>query len=107
MDAVLKTQPTQHWAAAFAREGALGAPIYDYGDWLSDPHVQAVDAVPNYGLPDGTTVRVPHLPGGVMDDAAVPVIGEHSRAVLGELGYSRQEVDDLVARNVVVDLGAQ
>ncbi|MGD9805180.1 MAG: CaiB/BaiF CoA transferase family protein [Hyphomicrobiaceae bacterium] len=107
MDAVLKTQPTQHWAAAFAREGALGAPIYDYGDWLSDPHVQAIDAVPNYGLPDGTTVRVPHLPGGVMDDAAVPVIGEHSRAVLGELGYSRQEVDDLVARNVVVDLGAQ
>jgi crotonobetainyl-CoA:carnitine CoA-transferase CaiB-like acyl-CoA transferase len=42
-----------------------------------------------------------------MDDAAVPIIGEHSRAVLTELGYTRGEVDQLVGRGVVVDLGAE
>jgi len=107
MDAVLKTQSTGHWAAVFAREGALGAPIYTYGDWLADAHVKAVDAAPDYELPDGTTVRVPHLPGGIMDDTAVPVIGEHSRAVLTELGYTRDEIDLLVGRGVVVDLGSE
>jgi len=107
MDAVLKTGSTEHWAATFAREGALGAPIHDYGDWLGDEHVQAVDAAPAYELPDGSTVQVPHLPGGVMDDAAVPVIGEHSRAVLIELGYTREEIDALSRRGVVVDLGAE
>jgi crotonobetainyl-CoA:carnitine CoA-transferase CaiB-like acyl-CoA transferase len=107
MDAVLKTMPTQHWVAAFAREGALGAAINDYGDWLADPHVEAVDAAPDYELADGASVRVPHLPGGIMDEAAVPVIGEHSRAVLAELGYTRDEIDQLVGRGVVVDLGAE
>ena len=107
MDAVLKTMSTQHWVTEFAREGALGAAINDYGDWLSDAHVKAVDAAPAYELPDGATVRVPHLPGGIMDDAAVPIIGEHSRAVLTELGYTRGEVDQLVGRGVVVDLGAE
>jgi crotonobetainyl-CoA:carnitine CoA-transferase CaiB-like acyl-CoA transferase len=107
MDGVLKTMPTGHWVAEFAREGALGAAINDYGDWLSDPHVQAVDAAPDYELADGATVRVPHLPGGIMDDAAVPVIGEHSRAVLAELGFARDEIDQLVDRGVVVDLGVE
>ncbi|MEZ5815547.1 MAG: CoA transferase [Hyphomicrobiaceae bacterium] len=107
MDIVLKTRPTAEWAAAFAREGALGAPIHDYGDWLGDVHVTAVDAAPAYGLPNGETVQVPHLPGGVMDDAAVPVIGEHSRALLAELGYTRDEVDQLVGKGVIVDLGAE
>ncbi|MGE0765384.1 MAG: CaiB/BaiF CoA transferase family protein [Hyphomicrobiaceae bacterium] len=106
LDAILATQSTQHWARALAREGALGAPINDYGDWLDDEHVKAVDAAPSYELPDGHTVRVPHLPGGIMDDAAVPVIGEHSRAVLAELGYTREEIDKLVGGGVIGDLGS-
>lgn len=105
MDEVLKTRTTQHWAAAFAREGALGAPINNYGDWLDDTHVRAVHAAPDYVLPTGEIVPLPHLPGGIMDDAAVPIIGEHSRSVLTELGYTRDEVDALVGRGVVVDLG--
>lgn len=105
LDAVLKTRPTGEWAEAFAREGALGAPINDYGDWLDDPHVKAVGAAPDYELATGETVALPHLPGGVIDDAAVPIIGEHSRSILAELGYGRDEIDALVGRGIVVDLG--
>ena len=107
LDAALKTRPTREWAEAFAREGALGAPINDYGDWLDDPHVRAVEAAPDYELATGDTVRLPHLPGGIMDDHAVPIVGEHSRAVLADLGYTREEVDALVGRGVVVDLGGE
>jgi len=107
MDVVLKTKPTQFWSDAFAREGALGAPINTYGDWLDDGHVKAVEAAPGYVLPDGEAVRMPHLPGGVMDDAAVPIIGEHSRPILTELGYTRAEVDELVGQGVVVELGGE
>ncbi|MEZ5855901.1 MAG: CoA transferase [Hyphomicrobiaceae bacterium] len=104
LDSALKTKTTQAWAEAFQREGALGAPINDYGDWLADAHVQAVQAAPQYELATGETVAVPRLPGGVMADAAVPVIGEHSRSVLGELGWSRDDIDELVERGVLIDL---
>ncbi|MDX2158806.1 MAG: CoA transferase [Hyphomicrobiaceae bacterium] len=106
LDRSLKQRTTREWAEAFAREGALGAPIYNYGDWLDDPHVKAVGAAPSYELATGQHVALPHLPGHHHDDAAVPVIGEHSRAILAEIGYSRDEIDALVGRGVVVDLGA-
>ncbi len=106
LDASLKQRPTREWVDAFAREGALGAAINDYGDWLDDAHVSAVAAAPPYALATGESVAVPHLPGWLAVDAAVPVIGEHSRAVLAELGRSRDEIDALVGRGVVVDLGA-
>ena len=106
LDAALKQRPTAEWAQAFAREGALGAPIYNYGDWLDDAHVEAVNAAPEYELATGETVALPHLPGGDHIDSAVPIIGEHSRAVLAELGYTRDEIDTLVGRGVLVDLGA-
>jgi crotonobetainyl-CoA:carnitine CoA-transferase CaiB-like acyl-CoA transferase len=105
LDSVLKTKPTREWAALFAKEGALGAPINNYGDWLADEHVMSVEAAPDYELATGEMVRLPHLPGGIMDDAAVPIIGEHSRSVLADLGYTRDEIDALVGRGVVVELG--
>lgn len=106
MDQVLKQRSTQEWAKIFTREGALAAPINTYGDWLDDAHVKAIEAAPAYELATGDLVPLPHLPGGVMNDAAVPIIGEHSRAVLNELGYTRDEIDTLVGRGVVIDLGA-
>jgi CoA:oxalate CoA-transferase len=106
LDSSLRQRTTQEWAAAFAREGALGAPINDYGDWLDDAHVRAVEAAPAYELATGESVAVPHLPGWEHVDAAVPVVGEHSRAILTELGRSSDEIDALVGRGVVVDLGA-
>jgi crotonobetainyl-CoA:carnitine CoA-transferase CaiB-like acyl-CoA transferase len=107
LDAALAKRTTREWSEAFAREGALGAPIYTYADWLADPHVQAVDAAPAYELATGETVPLPHLPGGVHNDAAVPIIGEHSRSVLADLGYTRDEIDALVGRGVVIDLGGE
>lgn len=107
LDLELKKRPTREWAEIFAREGALGAPINDYGDWLGDAHVMAVDAAPDYELATGDMVRLPHLPGGIMDDAAVPIIGEHTRSVLTELAYTREEIADLVRRGVVVDIDAE
>ena len=105
IDAALRQRTTAEWTKAFAREGALGAPINNYGDWLDDEHVQAVGAAPPYELATGDSVALPHLPGGDPVDAAVPIIGEHSRALMLELGYSRAEIDDLVGQGVIVDLG--
>ncbi len=107
LDLELKKKPTREWAEIFAREGALGAPINDYGDWLGDAHVTAVEAAPDYELATGDMVRMPHLPGGIMDDAAVPIIGEHTRSVLTELAYTREEIADLVRRGVVVDIDGE
>ncbi|MBS0242972.1 MAG: CoA transferase, partial [Proteobacteria bacterium] len=107
LDKELVKRTTAEWAQAFAREGALGAPINSYGDWLADAHVKAVEAAPDYELATGETVPLPHLPGSAHNDAAVPIIGEHSRAILAELGYTREETDQLLGRGVVVELGGE
>lgn len=106
LDAAMKTRTTAEWAAAFAREAALGAAINDYGGWLGDAHVQAVQAAPDYELATGISIALPHLPGGAPVDAAVPIVGEHSRAVLAEIDYTREEIDALVGKGVVVDIGS-
>jgi crotonobetainyl-CoA:carnitine CoA-transferase CaiB-like acyl-CoA transferase len=81
----------------FEKEGALASAINTYGDWLEDPHVQAVEAAPGYPLSDGKAVPLPHLPGQKPNMATVPTIGEHTRALLAEAGMGAASIDALIA----------
>jgi crotonobetainyl-CoA:carnitine CoA-transferase CaiB-like acyl-CoA transferase len=101
LDAALATEPTAHWVAAFAREGALASRINDYVDWLAHPQVNAIDAAPAFALATGETVRLPHLPGEAAFDQPVPAIGGHSREVLARLGLDEAAIRSLIARGIV------
>ncbi|MFM9939155.1 MAG: CaiB/BaiF CoA transferase family protein [Hyphomicrobiaceae bacterium] len=101
IDDALIQQPSAHWLAAFAREGALASRINDYVDWYAHPQVRAVESAPPYPLRNGETVRLPHLPGQPPNQLPVPVIGGQSRDVLARLGLSTAEIDTLIAKGVV------
>ena len=84
------------------------APIAKPWDLLDDPHLNA-----SGGLLDtkvgGKTIRVPALPlefdgRRLPKRADPPQIGEHGRALLGELGYSAAQIDALLAQRVVAAL---
>lgn len=84
------------------------APIYTGAHIFSDPHFQVRDMLPQVERPDGQMVSVtgvvPKLsetPGNVRHRA--PVVGEHTRAVLIELGFDDEFIDELVAKSTVRD----
>ncbi len=97
--------------AFFEAAEVTAAPIYDIDQFLADPHVRAREIVVD--LPDeelGTVSMhnvVPRLsltPGHIRTPA--PALGEHTAALLGEIGCSRAELDAL-ARAGVIRLGAR
>jgi len=100
LDAALAARTTAEWVERFSKAGALASRIYSYGDWLSDPHVNAVDAAPSYMLDTGDTVRVPHLPGSEAFHAPVPRKGQHTRDLLALAGLDDDEIAGLLSRNI-------
>jgi CoA:oxalate CoA-transferase len=107
LDEALAPRPTAEWTAIFEKENALASGINTWGDWLADPHIQAVEAAPAYTLSDGRGVPLPHLPGQVPNNAPVPAIGSHTRALLSEVGMDNSAIDALIAAKVAHQAGVE
>jgi crotonobetainyl-CoA:carnitine CoA-transferase CaiB-like acyl-CoA transferase len=94
-------------AAVFEENGLPFAPITDPQDLFSDPHLIATGGLAPMTLPDGRETASPLLPitlDGQRPGLRLnpPKLGEHGRELLESLGYSAQEVDDLVQAGVVL-----
>lgn len=82
------------------------APIAKPEDLFDDPHLNASGGLTPVTLPDGTKAKVPNLPiemdgrrfGTRLD---LPRVGEHTRELLGQLGYDAMAVARLAAEKVV------
>jgi CoA:oxalate CoA-transferase len=107
LDEALAARTTAEWVPIFEKEGALASVINTYGDWLDDPHVQAVEAAPGYPLSDGKAVPLPHLPGQKPNMATVPTIGEHTRSLLAEAGMGTASIDALIASKLARQAGEE
>ncbi|HWA31521.1 MAG TPA: CoA transferase [Rhizomicrobium sp.] len=86
--------------AAFEAARIPAGPVYAMPETLADPHVKASDILTRIDFPGigsapvaATPVKLHGTPGQVRHRA--PLLGEHSDAVLGELGYSAAEIDEL------------
>jgi crotonobetainyl-CoA:carnitine CoA-transferase CaiB-like acyl-CoA transferase len=94
-------------AAVFEKNGLPFAPITDPQDLFSDPHLIATGGLAPMTLPDGRETASPLLPitlDGQRPGLRLnpPKLGEHGRELLESLGYSAQEVDDLVQAGIVL-----
>jgi len=82
-------------------------PVYTAAEIFADPHFAARDMLPRVEHPGsaepaavpGVPVKLSATPGGVRHRA--PLVGEHTRALLGELGLDEAAVQGLVERGVV------
>jgi crotonobetainyl-CoA:carnitine CoA-transferase CaiB-like acyl-CoA transferase len=94
-------------AAVFEKNGLPFAPITDPQDLFADPHLLATGGLAPMTLPDGRETASPLLPitlNGQRPGLRLnpPKLGEHGRELLEGLGYTAQEMDDLVQAGIVL-----
>jgi formyl-CoA transferase len=90
----------------FEREGVTAGPVYDIGQFLDDPHVQARGIVVD--APDDEMGETPmHAPvprlsrtPGVLRLPA-PAIGQHNDEIYGRIGYTAERLASLKQRGVI------
>lgn len=102
----MAAQPVAEISAVFEREGLPFAPITRPEQLMDDPHLLATGGLAPMTLPDGRATRVPLLPltlGGERLPLRLdpPRLGEHSQALLTELGYSAAQIAELLAEGVI------
>lgn len=101
---ILRTRPSAHWIAAFEEQDVLCGPVQDYQAFLSDAHVRGLGlkATLQGGAFEGLPLTL--LPGTAAPDTRVPAaprIGQHTREILIEHGYSQTAIDRLVESGTV------
>jgi crotonobetainyl-CoA:carnitine CoA-transferase CaiB-like acyl-CoA transferase len=98
LDGALSAKTTAEWMQVFG--GAVpAAPVNDIGQALDNPFAQATGQLIRYSAPDGTEVgstgpaiRMPGVPPLVN---AAPPLAADQESVLGELGFTADEIAEL------------
>lgn len=107
---ILTRRSRAEWLADLAARNIPSSPVHTLGELSDHPHTEASGMV----LRDGAfrTVASPLRANGERLSLQLrpPMLGEHSRNVLAELGYEANQIDALIADGVVgtpdfIDLG--
>jgi formyl-CoA transferase/CoA:oxalate CoA-transferase len=106
IEAALATRGSVAWADELSRVGIPAGPINNVDAALEHPQVAARDMVLSTEHPTAGTLRMTGSPIKLSRYTATvrrppPTLGEHTDAVLGELGYSAAEISALRDEGVV------
>jgi crotonobetainyl-CoA:carnitine CoA-transferase CaiB-like acyl-CoA transferase len=102
-----RRKPAAHWLDLLDRQGVPCGPVYDMLQALADPQTTAREMVVEVPHPTlgkvktlGLPVKFSKTPGGPRTGA--PLYGEHTRTVLGELGFAADEISAFERQGAVV-----
>jgi crotonobetainyl-CoA:carnitine CoA-transferase CaiB-like acyl-CoA transferase len=104
----LKGKTTAEWVEIFDRLDVPAMPYHTFESLLEDPHIADVGLVKTIDHPTEGPIRITGVPNrwssAVREDVVPPPkIGQDSVAILRELGYAADRIDDMIARSVIVD----
>jgi formyl-CoA transferase len=106
IEAITRTKPSAHWIEVMNKAGAPAGPIYTMDQVFADPqvkHLAMTRTVPHKVLGDveviGQPIELSRTPWSIR--SATPEAGEHTDAVLTELGYGAADIAALRAAKVV------
>jgi len=103
---VFRRRPTAEWVTRLLERGVPAGPIYRIHEVMDDPQVRHREMVVDLDHPragrirvNGVPVKLSETPGSVRTPP--PVLGEHTEAVLRELGVGAGEVAALRDEGVI------
>lgn len=106
LSAIFKGRTTEEWLERLDAFGVPNSPIQTVAEVFADPHAKARDMLVQLEHPTageitvtGIPVKLPETPGAVT--VPPPTLGQHSEAVLLELGYSAAEVGELRDKKII------
>ncbi len=101
LNAIFRQRGTGEWLRILEDGGFPAGPVLSVGEMHADPQVRAREMVVGVDHPVagrmetlGLPVKFSDTPGGVRGPA--PTLGQHTREVLAEVGYSEAEVEELI-----------
>jgi len=105
-DPVLATKTRDEWIDVFQKNGLMFTPVQHVGEVLDDPQALANAYVVEFDHPAHGRIKLPGYPARFSASeagtrSAAPGLGEHSREILLDLGYSEDDVVALRKQDVV------
>jgi crotonobetainyl-CoA:carnitine CoA-transferase CaiB-like acyl-CoA transferase len=105
---IVRTRPRDEWIALLTGLGVPCAPINTLKDVLDHPHTAARGLVleyPHPALGPIKTIAQPIVFDGAAREAGTPppMLGEHSRDVLRELGYPDADISRMAGAGIILD----
>ncbi len=107
---IFRTRPTAEWLELMERGGMPAGAVLSVGEMHADPQARAREMVVGVDHPVagrmetlGLPVKFSATPGAV--DGPAPLLGQHTREVLGELGYGDDEIDRMLESGAAVQAG--
>ena len=106
IDEVLFAKSRDEWGRIMDEEGIIWGPVMGVHEVSVDEQASAINLFPEIVLKDQEkyhTVRIPMQfhDCDVMPSSAAPEMGEHTATVLGELGYTEEELKNLIEKKIV------
>jgi crotonobetainyl-CoA:carnitine CoA-transferase CaiB-like acyl-CoA transferase len=106
LEKAMATKTSREWIEILNAAGVPSGPIYDVREVFEDEHVKSLglDTVVKHPVLGEIRIQSPAVtlsrtPGSIRMPAAEP--GQHTDEVLGELGYSREEIERLRKDDVI------
>lgn len=104
----LKTRTSAEWLEALRAADIWCGPVYGYADLVDDPQIKHNGTFVEYGHPTEGHVKTPGFPIRFSKtpsrvERGAPVVGQHSREILAEAGFSGAQIEALIAAGAVVE----
>jgi crotonobetainyl-CoA:carnitine CoA-transferase CaiB-like acyl-CoA transferase len=105
LDAIFALHTLDEWKGILAKLDAPWAPIQSVEELVDDPQVLANSYIGDVETGDGVSYRLPTVPvqfdGQPPELRRAPEHGEHTEAILAELGYDWDRIGELAEGGVI------
>ena len=103
---IFSAKTVSDWVNIISDAGVPCGPINRVSDVVKDPQVLARDMIANLPHPNVPDLRVPNSPLKLTETPASlrmapPLLGQHNAEILGELGYTSEQVKKLQEQGVI------
>lgn len=106
IEKVLSKHPSSYWLDLLDTSGVPSGPIYSYDQTLNDEHILSREMIVDYEHPVAGSMKTLGFPAKFSETPGqfrtpAPLLGQHNKEILTELGYNEQETQSLLSSKVI------